>query len=230
MTTVSEIVKDALQDLNVYGPSDSVSAHDAQYCLRALNKMISQWQVQKMFVPGQHTQSFPCNGQQVYTIGPSAQIDTTLPVTVDAAYYRLNNIDYPLTVLHSFEDYSNITLKELDGTIPNVVFFQRQWPQGNVYVWPQPSQGQIFLVLRDILQQYESLTDDIEVPQEYALAMQYSLEEKIARTFGRQVTPDLRVDAKTARDVLKRNNIDIPMMGMPQGILSNGRFSIYTGQ
>lgn len=230
MTTVSEIIQDALQDLNVYGASDPISAHDAQFCLRALNKMISQWQVQKMFVPGQHTEAFACTGQQVYTIGPGAQIDVDLPATVDAAFYRLNGIDYPLTVLNSLEDYANITLKELTGTIPNVVFFQRQWPTGNVYVWPQPGEGDIFLVLRDVLTQYASLSDDIEVPPEYALALQYSLEEKIARPFGRQVTPDLKIDAKNARDIVRRNNIDIPMMGMPQGVLGNGRFSIYTGQ
>ncbi len=230
MTKVTEIITDALQDLNVYGPGDAITAHDAAFCLRTLNKMISQWQAQKMYVPGQHVESFPCNGSQITTIGPGATLDIPLPVTVDSAYFRLNNIDYPLTVLSSFEDYSSITLKQLSGSIPNVVFYQRQWPQANLYVWPQPQTGQIFLVLRDVLNQYTSLTDDIEVPPEYALAMQYSLEEKIARTFGRAVTPDLRLDAKNARNVMTRNNTDIPMMGMPQGILGNGRFSIYTGQ
>lgn len=230
MPTVNEIIIDALQDLNVYGPGDAISAHDQQFCLRMLNKMISQWNAKKMYVLGQQIVEFPCDGSVSYSIGPAAVVNVPLPVSVDAAYYRLNNIDYPISALTSFEDYSNITLKQIAGTIPNAIYYQREWPEGVIYVWPQPSQGSIRLVVRNILSTYESMPETISVPPEYALAMQFSLEELIARTFGRVVTPDLKLDAKNARDTMKRNNLSIPMMGMPAGILTNGRFSIYTGQ
>lgn len=230
MTTVTEIITDALQDLNVYGSGEAVTAADAQKCLRMLNNMLAQWQARKMYVTGQRDLSFILTGAVSYTIGPSATVDTTLPVQIDACFYRLNGIDYPVTVLNSFEDYSNITLKEIVGTIPNAIFFQRAYPQGTIYVWPQPGEGEIHLVTRDLVSQYTSLNDTISLPPECALAVQFSLEELIARPFGRVVTPDLKLDAKNARDVMKRANLNIPMMGVPPELVRNGRFSIYTGQ
>lgn len=230
MATVNEIITDALQDLNVYGPGEAISAHDQQYCLRMLNKMISQWQTKKMMVMGQFSLPFNCNGQVQYTIGPGAEIDVPLPATVDSAFFRLTNIDYPVEVLTSYEDYVNITLKQIAGSIPTCIFYNRNYPTGIIYIWPQPSVGQVFLTVRDVLTKYVSMTDTITFSDDYALALQFSLEELIARTFGRTVTPDLKLDAKNARDVVMRNNLSIPRMGMPDGILSDGRFSIYTGQ
>lgn len=230
MTTVIEIITDALQDLSIYGPGETVSADDAQKCLRTLNKMLSQWQAQKLYVPGLQDVSFSPTGAVSYAIGPSATINVTLPVQIDSAFYRLNNIDYPVTVITSFEDYSNITLKTIAGTIPNAIFYERSYPQGTIYIWPQTSAGEIHLITRDVLTQYTFLTDDINVPAEYALAMQLSLEELVARTYGKVVTPDLKMDAKNARKVVKRNNLNLPILGQPQEVLSNGRFSIYSGQ
>lgn len=230
MTTVNEIIIDALQDLNVYGPGDAISAHDQQYCLRSLNKMISQWNAKKMYVLGQYSLPVPCDGSQTYEIGPGATVDAPMPVKVDSAYYLLNGISYPMPVLTSYEDYVNITVKELSGTIPNTVYFNRHAESGTLYVWPQPSQGQIMLTVRAILDKYANMNDVITVPGEYALALQYSLEEQISRTFGKALTPDLMLLAKNARDTIKRNNLSIPRMGMPGELLTNGRFNIYSGQ
>jgi hypothetical protein len=230
MTTVSEIITDALQDLNVYGSNDPITDADARKCLRMLNKMLAQWQARKMYVTGQRDVSFAMTGAVSYAIGDGQTVDTPLPGQIDACFYRLNDIDYPVTVLNSYEDYANITLKQIVGTIPNAIFFQRSYPSGAIYVWPQPAVGEIHLITRDIVSQYTSLTDTVTLPPECALAVQFSLEELIARPFGRQVTPDLKLDAKNARDVMKRVNLNIPMMGVPQELLQNGRFSIYTGQ
>jgi hypothetical protein len=230
MTTVSEIITDALEDLNVYGAGEAIKDADAQKCLRTLNRMLAQWQARKMYVPGQRDVSFVVDGSVSYAIGTGQTIDTALPVQIDGAFYRLYDIDYPLSVLNSFEDYSNITLKQIAATVPTAVFLQRSATTGTLYVWPQPSVGEIHLITREVVAQYVSLTDTVSLPPECALAIQLSLEELLARPFGRPVTPDLRMDAKNARDVMKRVNLNIPIMSASPDLLGNGRFNIYSGQ
>jgi hypothetical protein len=230
MTTVNELLSLALKDIGVIASGETMDPSTQSDALATFNQMIGQWQVQKMFVTGQHQVSFPVNGSQTYTIGPGAAVDVPLPASVDAAFWRFNNVDYPVSVLESFEDYENITLKTLASAVPTAIYFQRNYPTGTLYVWPQPSAGTLNLVLRDVLPTYTNATSDISVPDEYALAMRFSLAELLLTTFGMPPRADISALASRARKVMKRNNLSIPMMGQPQGPLSNGRFSIYTGQ
>jgi hypothetical protein len=230
MTTVSDLIQLALKDLNVLAPGEALSSEDAADALATLNMMLGQWQVQKLYVVGQRLVTFACTGAQTYAIGPSAAVDTVLPASVDSAQYTLNGITYPVSVLNSREDYENITLKSIAGTLPTAIFFQRDYPLGTIYVWPQPSVGSITLVTKDVLTEYASLSDDTAVPPEYALAMRFSLAELLMPTFGVGPRPDIVANAIKARKVMKRNNLSIPLMGQPQEVLNNGRFSIYSGQ
>ncbi|MGE5650943.1 MAG: hypothetical protein ACM34A_12170 [Bacillota bacterium] len=231
MTTAADIINMALKDIGVIASGETASAEDAADALMTLNQMIGQWQAQKSYVTGQQAISFNVTGEQTYSIGSGADINTTLPVAIDSAFYRLNGIDYPVDVLNSFEDYENITLKTITGTIPSAIFYRRDYPNGTIYVWPQPQTGSINLVTRDNLPTYAALTDPLNVPAEYELALRYSLAELLLVSFP-QATPRMDVVsmAQRARRVMKRNNLNIPMMGQPQEVLSNGRFSIYSGR
>lgn len=230
MTTASDIINQALKDAGIIASGETADASTFNDAADLLNQMIGQWQVDKVCVPGQHQQSVAINGSQTYTVGPGATVDVPLPVTVDSAFYRLGSIDYPVTVLDSFEDYESITLKTITGTLPDVVFYQRSYPTGSLYVWPQPNSGTLNLVLRDVLPTYSDTTADISVPAEYALAMRFSLAELLIVTFSMPQRPDIERQAAKARKKLKRNNLSVPMMGQPQELLNNGRFSIYSGQ
>lgn len=230
MTTANDLISQALKDINVLAAGETLSPEDASDALAMLNQMLGQWQAQKIYVYGQRIVSFNCDGSQSYAIGPGQTIATTLPTAIDSATYNLNGITYPVTVLDSREDYENITLKAISATIPSAIFFQRDWPTGAIYVWPQPAGGSINLVTRDVLTTYTSLSDDVAVPPEYQLAMRFSLAELLMPTYGAGPRPDIAAMAARARKVMKRSNLNLPIMGQPQGVLHNGRFSIYTGQ
>lgn len=230
MTTVSTIVTQALRDAGVVASGETPTADESDDALQLFAQMIGQWQVDKIMVPGQQTVSVNASGSQTYTIGPSATINTPLPVAVDAAFYRLNDVDYPVHVLTSWEDYESITLKSIPGTIPSAIFYRREAPTGTIYVWPQPSTGSIRLVLRQNLTDYDSLADDISLPKEYELALRLSLQELILEAFNMPPKPTLIQRAKNARKVLMRNNLQLPILGMPVAVINSGRFSIYTGE
>jgi hypothetical protein len=51
MTTVSDIINQALKDVGVIGPGESASGDDAADALDALNQLLAQWQVLPGCVP-----------------------------------------------------------------------------------------------------------------------------------------------------------------------------------
>jgi hypothetical protein len=227
MTTVTQIITLALKDINVLGTGETASADDTADCLATLNQMIGQWQVQKMYVYAQKEASFSADGSQTYTIGTGGAVNVALPPTIDAAFYRVNSVDTPITVLTSFEDFENIAVKSVTG-IPDALFFQRIYPLGTLHVWPQPSTGTIHLITRQTLTSYTSLTNDLTLPDEYVLAVRYSLAELIAPSYGATVSNEIKLLAKSARTILKRNNLNVPRLGVPASVLTNGRYSITT--
>lgn len=76
MTTVGDIINQALKDVGVIGPGEAASGDDAADALEALNQMIAQWQV----LPG-------CVPKAPYVLAPFAELAEApnLPPLYDAA-------------------------------------------------------------------------------------------------------------------------------------------------
>lgn len=227
MTTVIDIIKLALKDINVLGSSEAPNADMAADALATLNQMIGQWQVEKLYVTAQQIVSVPMTGAQTYTIGPGAQIDVPLPARVDHAEWRQNTIDFPMRVVQSLEEYEEIDVKVLNG-IPEILFFQRSYPTGTIYVWPQSSVGDLRLTVRIPLTQYTTLTNDLNVPDEYVLAIRFSLAELLAPMFGIAAPNNIISLGRNARRVMKRNNTQILPLYMPNGVMDAYRYNIFS--
>lgn len=225
MATVIDIIKLALKDINVIGSSETPSADVASDCLATLNQMIGQWQVQKLYVYAQKVISVPMTGAQTYTIGSGGDINVPLPAQIDSAEWRLTGVDYPLDVLQSIQEFETIGVKVQQGN-PWCIFFQRDVPLGTIYIWPQPAGGELRLVTRQQLTQYTALTTEMVVPDEYVLAIRYSLAELIAPMFGLAAPNNIIALGRNARRVMKRNNTEILPLFMPVEVNYDYRYNI----
>lgn len=218
MTTVIDIVKLSLKDINVLGSAETPDADVSADCLATLNQMIGQWQVQKLYVYAQKVISAPMTGAQTYTIGSGGVINVPLPARIDSAVWRMDGIDFPVRVLQSLQEFESIGIQTLSGN-PWFIFYQRNYPLGIINVWPQPTSGSLRMVTREQLTQYTTLTADLDVPDEYVLAMRYSLAELISPMFGIAAPNNIIALARNARRVMKRNNTEILPLDMPCEVL-----------
>lgn len=218
MAAVIDILNLALRDVGVIGEGQTASAETTNDALTTLNQMIGQWNAQKIAVLAQKEVSFAATGAQTYTIGVGGAVNTALPVKVDAALWRDGEVDYHLEVIESFEDYQEIGIKELSG-VPAAIHFQRTFPLGLLYVYPQPSTGSIYLTVSVPLSSYATVADTLTVPSEYELAFRFSLAELLAITFSTPLRPDVAMQAAKARRIMKRNNVRIPQLNMPSAVL-----------
>jgi len=142
------------------------------------------------------------------------------PLNINSAYVRINTsgsgspilnggIDYPIAIL-ALENYNSIGLKTLSGPWPKGLYFNANEDSGNVFLWPNPSQGEVHMFAETLFRVYESLYDDATLPQGYTLALRWCLAERLMPMYGK-VNPVLLGQisnfAAQAKATLKSTNM-----------------------
>ena len=142
------------------------------------------------------------------------------PLSLNSAFVRINTnsngtpilnggLDYPVSVL-TLQDYELIGLKTLNGPWPKAVYFNPGEDSGNLFVWPNPSQGELHLFANTIFSRYESLNTPIVLPQGYSMAVRWCLAERLMPMYGKASQTQISMIMKFAaqgKATLKRTNM-----------------------
>jgi hypothetical protein len=202
--------------------------------------------------------SCPTNGAQSYSIGPNGDFNSPRPDRLEAAFYRQNpgtpgsgfgdfafgvsgfgdlgspnnGVDYPLTILDSREDYSDIVLKGL-ASWPNCIFYDSAFPMGYVYPWPIPPTGlyELHLIVKDTLVQFVTPQDTVNLPPEYTEALWTNLTVRLGAVYpGVQITETVQRLAKSSLETIRGANAQVPRLKMPAELMGGARYNIYSDQ
>ena len=142
------------------------------------------------------------------------------PLSIDSAFVRINTnsngvpivnggLDYPIAVL-AVEDYEMIGLKTLNGPWPKALYYQASETLRNIYVWPNPSQGEMHIFTDNLFQGYTSLQDTIVLPQGYTMALRWCLAERLMPMYGKASPTQIgmiNAYAAQAKATIKRTNM-----------------------
>jgi len=142
------------------------------------------------------------------------------PLSIDSAFVRINTnsngvpivnggLDYPIAVL-AVEEYQMIGLKTLNGPWPKALYYQPSETLGNLYVWPNPSQGEMHIFTDNLFQRYTSLQDSIVLPQGYTMALRWCLAERLMPMYGKANPTQIQMInayAAQAKATVKRINM-----------------------
>jgi hypothetical protein len=162
-----------------------------------------------------------------YKLNISQTVSSTLitayyekPLQINSAFVRINTnsngmpivnggLDYPISVL-ALQDYEMIGLKTLSGPWPKAIYFNPGADTGNLFVWPNPSQGEMHLFANTIFSRYNTLYDTISLPQGYAMALRWCLAERLMPMYGKASQVQIAMItgyAAQAKATIKRNNM-----------------------
>ena len=157
------------------------------------------------------------------------------PLNIDSAFVRVNTtsngqpitgggLDYPMSVL-ALQDYEMIGLKTLNGPWPKAVYFNPGSDSGNLFIWPSPSQGEMHLFANTLFSRYESMYEDLFLPQGYSMALRWCLAERLMPMYGKasptQITM-IQTFAGQAKATLKRTNMSpLQTARYPDALLVN---------
>jgi hypothetical protein len=142
------------------------------------------------------------------------------PLGIDSAYVRINTnsngqpvlnggLDYQIACI-ALDDYNSIGLKTLSGPWPKALYFNPNEESGNLFLWPNPSQGEVHMFASTIFRRYDSINDTVILPQGYSMALRWCLAERLMPMYGKasatQITM-INAYASQAKATLKRTNM-----------------------
>jgi hypothetical protein len=170
------------------------------------------------------------------------------PLSIESAFVRVattqggSNIaggylDYPVAIL-SLEEYESLGIKQLNGPWAKMIYYMPAETLGTIYVFPNPSQGELHLFTQTIFRQYQSIHDTITLPQGYNMALRWCLAERLMPMFGKSSQTQIALItsyAAQAKSTIKRTNMrpaqvarypDALMMGKAKdaGFIMDGGF------
>jgi hypothetical protein len=142
------------------------------------------------------------------------------PLNIDSAFVRVNTtangqpitgggLDYPMSVLE-LHSYQMIGLKTLSGPWPKAVYFNPGADTGNLFIWPSPSQGELHLFANTLFSSYNSMYEDIALPQGYAMCLRWCLAERLMPMYGKASATQIQMVnayASQSKATLKRTNM-----------------------
>lgn len=243
-TTVGDLCKAALKDAGVIGVGQTPLAEDINDAWSRLQWMLQGWQHKRWLVYHNVTYLVTSTDARSYTVGPGGNINTgtsglvARPDKIESAFLRQltqsqpNQIDYPLRLMQSMEDYNRIALKGL-VSFPGSAFYDPAWPLGLLYAWPVPEANIYAIgitVKENLPASFPSLTTVINLPYEYYLAMESNLAIMLRPKYGIGTYPGdmLPSVAKNALQALRTGAVAIAELQQPADLSRNGIYNIFS--
>lgn len=222
---IGTLINQALRIVGVVGVGETASASDVSDALGLCNMMLAEWQALRWLSYGLRDVSCISTGAQSYTIGAGGSFNTPRPDRIEAAFMRQLNagvtqqVDFPLTIIPSMEDYSKIRLKTL-SSFANAVFYQSDYPVGFLLFWPIPAANEyeLHVIVKTPLDQFTGLTDQIFLPPAYQSALLWNLAVRLRPLYGFAPDPTISALAVSTLEGIRNSNAQVPTLRMPGGV------------
>lgn len=223
MTVVADIINLALNDSGVLGVGQTPLAEDTNKALRRLNMMISQWNRRRWLVYHLVDTSAPCDGSVSYTVGTGGTFNIARPDRLEAAYIRQvvptnpTPVDWPLRIIQSREEYSQITLKRLAAAPSEAIFYDSGYPLGAVYPWPLPNnQYELHLLTKSPLTAVTSTAQDLDLPPEYEMAIHTNFVNFLRGAYRLPPDPYFIGQGKATLQTIRGANFQVGRLSLPR--------------
>jgi hypothetical protein len=235
MATPSSMIVRALQMLGGKTIGGTLTTAEETTYLAVLNAMMESWSLERLmcYQVVQESQALTASVGSL-TIGAGATFNTTRPIKlVDPCFVRdTNSVDYPLELINA-EAYGRITLKTIDGTYPQYLFYDAAYVAGlaTIYLWPEPQAGlTLYINSWKQLQTFALISTTVVLPPGYQRAIESNLAVELAAGY-RPVPPETMLIAKQSKAAIKGVNLPDTMMRLDAGVVSQraGGYNIYTG-
>lgn len=228
--TANRIIRDAMQDAGKLEDGDDPTSEDYAKYTNRLNDMINFWQIKGIKLWSLIDQVVTLvAGQAAYTIYPGGNVSMTKPLrVVDGYFLDANSNKTPLTVL-SWDEYTRLSNVTQQGAI-NSYFVDKQQTMLKVSFWLVPDAtaalGSVHLILRQQLTNFTGITDTLNFPPEWYLALRWGLADDIST--GQPQTIMDRCAAKAAVYLQALEDFDVE--DAPTFFQPDARAMPYTGR
>ncbi len=210
-------------DLGAIAGGETPTATEAADAFRRLNLLLETWRLERMLIYAIDEVTKVLTGASSYTIGPSADINTTRPVALERAGQRLAGtsptLELPLEPLTD-EEYEGLALKGLTSSVARWIYLDRAYPIATVRTWPVlPAGDTLALYVLHPLTAFASLDTTVALPPGFELAIQTNLSIELVSMFRDcTLTEALIAQATRSKALLKVSNARERLLRLPAGL------------
>lgn len=234
---VGQLLTNALTDAGIVGIDEAVEQPILDRAFRQANWLLAQWARKRWLVYRLAEYSFVTTGALTYSVGRGQTVDINpRPDRIEYAFLRfLNNpqgnnlnVDIPIEVIQSRENYSRITVKNI-GTFPWQIFYDPVWPVGVLYPWPIPQQSiyELHIGFKVVLPRFASINQPINLPPEYEIALNWCLARRLRVTYQLPADPNLNSLARDALNTIRLANQAVGVLTLPAFLRNRNRAYSY---
>ena len=231
MATVRAIVTDALMEIGVMAPGETLNDSLAALGLLRFQQLLDAWQAERLSLAVQTRTTFTlASGSSTVTLGPSGADVTILPAApmwLDTVNYINpgSSPDQEVTIGQMDRDtYAGLTIKELGSALPTQCFYQRSntTALGTLFLWPQVTQDVDMVLYSPQGTGVPTTLDDLIVgPPGYARAFMKNLALELCSPTGTEPPALLPMQASAAKDTMQRPNVMPGLKGVDPAVTRN---------
>jgi hypothetical protein len=232
-----DIITAAMMELGILSANESPAAAEAQWGLVKLQRIIDRYNARRPMIYSVNFTMFTMPaGNNPFTIGPGATFDVNQrPVSIPSIGLILQGtpgVELPLTRRDS-DWWAANRIKNLTSTLPTDYYYSPDWQVqgngsqwGNIFFWPEPTASyQINLQSRQVLTEFQAITDDFTLPPAYWDLVVYELALSLTPSYGLTPNEILLAGRAAALKAVQGNNISSPRLASdaPSQISGQGR-------
>lgn len=216
MTTANDVIKAALRIAGVTSIGSAPTAEETQDALSCLNDLLDSMSNDGLFIYANTEETFPLTAGKIsYTIGAGGDFNTVRPTTIAAAFVRIGQIDYDVSIITD-EEYAQIPLKQITS-IPYFMNYEAGYPLGTLKLYPAPNAGTLHLLSEKPLQTL-TLNQTLSLPPGWNRYLKNQLALEICSEYGVNPPPmaievALDAGAKIKRATSRVKSMDAQPLG-----------------
>ena len=214
---VQDIIRDAMGLIGAIAKDESPSPDEYKLAMRVSNMMLDKWSIERLMLRSTINENFVLTGNVgTYTIGPSANFNTTKPIRIVGAFVRDGaNVDIPITIVtrSQFDSYND---KAFASARPVSLFYDPGNAQGSttgtIYLYYMPDTASTYKLFIDsdkYLTEFGAITDVVTFEPAYYEALVYNLAERLFRYYNKpdkKIPEDVIGLARSSKSALKALN------------------------
>jgi hypothetical protein len=176
-----DLIASSLRLIGAIATGETMAANESADGLVILNQMLDGWNAERLMVFVITSNTFSLTpGTQTYTVGTGGNFNIPRPARIArTSIVNLSNpvqpLELPIDML-TFEQWQAIPVKNIQGSLPTVVYDDGAFPLRNLSYWTIPSVPvNTVLYSWTLLTSFPDLSTDIEFPPGYFEAIRYNL-------------------------------------------------------
>lgn len=241
MPTVRAIGADALMEIGVLEPGDTLSAQQGAIVLLRFQHQLDAWAADRLTLAVQaRTPATVPSGSSSITLGlVGADVTMARPVWLNGVNYIIPGsspeVEVPIALMDE-DAFRALSIKALPSALPSLGFYQTSMSTllGTLTLWPVVTQAvDLAIYSPQAIGIPLALTNTVVGPSGYQEAFMYQLALRLCSPFGVAPPPTLPKLATDAYATIKRRNVKPGMLSVDAALTRgprNGYYNVLSDQ